>query len=109
MDAVQNFFSPGRAAERAAERRRELAELAARQKQERLDYIGIIRQTNDLEIHNRAELHALRLHDQNIKGQDDLERYLREQELARKLEAENEERERALAEQRARDGPKRAR
>lgn len=109
MDAVQDFFSPGRAAERLAERRRELAELAARQKQERLDYIGIIRQTNDLEIHNRAELHALRLHDQNIKGQEDLERYLREQQLARKLEAENEERERELAEQRARDGPKRAR
>ena len=109
MDSVQDFFNPARAAERKAERQRELQELAARLKQSRDDYVALLQQTNALEIHNREELQALRLHDLEVKGAEERERYLREQELARKLQEENEERERKLAEQRARDGPKRAR
>ncbi len=107
MDSVQDFFNPARAAERKAERQREVQQLADRLKQERDDYVALIQQSNALEIHNREELHALRLHDLEVKGAEERERYLREQELARKLEAENEERERQLALQRARDGPKR--
>jgi outer membrane biosynthesis protein TonB len=109
MDSVQDFFNPARAAERKAERQRELQQHAARLKQERDDYVALIQKTNALEIHNREELHALRLHDLEVKGAEERDRYLREQELARELQAENEERERQLAEQRARDGPKRTR
>ncbi len=47
IDSLQNFFSPARAAEREAERRREREELALRQKQERLDYIAIVRQSHE--------------------------------------------------------------
>ena len=107
MDAVQDFFNPARVAERKAERQSEVDQLAARLKQERDDYVALLQQTNALEIHNREELHALRLHDLEVRAAEERERYLREQELARKLEAENEERERQLALQRARDGPKR--
>jgi len=109
MDSVQDFFNPARAAERKAERQNELQELAARLKQERDDYVALLQQTNALEIHNREELHALRLHDFEVKGAEERDRYLREQELAQKLEAENEERQKQLAEHRARDGPKRTR
>ncbi len=108
-NSVQDFFNPARTAERKAERQREQQTFAARQKQERDDYAALLQQTNKLEIENREELHALRLHDLEIKGAEERDRYLREQELARELQAENEERERQLAEQRARDGPKRAR
>jgi outer membrane biosynthesis protein TonB len=109
MDSVQDFFNPARAAERQAERQRELQQHAARLKQERDDYVALIQKTNALEIDNREERHALRLHDLEVRGAEERDRYLREQELARKLEAENEERERQLAEQRARDGPRRTR
>lgn len=80
-----------------------------RQKQERDDYIALLQQSHQLAIDNRAELHALRLHDLAVKGEEDLDRHLCEQGYARKLQAENEERERQLEMQRARDGPKRAR
>jgi hypothetical protein len=106
IDSVWSFFSPARAAEREAERQREQQRFAARQKQERDDYAAFLQQTNKLEIENREELHALRLHDLEVRGAEERDRYLREQELARELQAENEERERQLAEQRARDGPK---
>jgi len=109
IDSVWSFFSPARAAEREAERQREQQRFAARQKQERDDYAALLQQTNKLEIENREELHALRLHELEVRGAEERDRYLREQELARELQAENEERERQLAEQRARDGPKRAR
>ncbi len=109
IDSVWSFFSPARAAEREAERQREQQRFAARQKQERDDYAAFLQRTNKLEIENREELHALRLHDLAVKDAEERDRYVREQELARELQAENEERERQLVEQRARDGPKRAR
>ncbi len=109
IDSVRSFFSPARAAESEAGRQREQQRFAARQKQERDDYAAFLQQANKLEIENREELHALRLHELEVKGAEERDRYIREQELARKLQEENEERERQLAEQRARDGPKRAR
>jgi hypothetical protein len=109
MDSLQNLFSPARAAEREAERRREQEELAVRQKQARDEYVALLRETNKLEIGNLKERNELHLHDHAVRGEEELSRYIRELEAARKLQAENEERERKLAEERARDGPKRAR
>jgi hypothetical protein len=103
MDSVQNLFSPDRAAEREAERQREHEELAARQKQERDDYAALLQQTNELEIENLTERQALSLHDHAVRGEEDLNRYIRELEAARELQAEIEERERQREEELARD------
>jgi len=104
FDSVQNLFSPARAAEREAERQRAHEELAARQKQERDDYAALLNQSNELEVENLAERHALNLHDHAVRGEADFDRYVREQELARKLQAEIEEREREREEELARKG-----
>jgi hypothetical protein len=104
IDAFQNLFLPARAAEQEAERQREHEELAARQKQERDDYAALLRQSNELEIENLTERHALRLHDHAVRGEEDLDRYIREEELARQLRAEIEERERQREEELARQG-----
>jgi hypothetical protein len=104
IDAFQSIFSPARAAEREAERQREHEELAARQKQERDDYVALLRQTNDLEVENLTERQALSLHDHAVRGEEDLARYLRELETAHRLQAEIEERERQREEELARKG-----
>jgi len=104
FDSVQNLFSPARAAEQEAERQRAHEELAARQKQERDDYAALLGQSNELEVENLAERHALSLHDHAVRGEADFDRYVREQELARKLQAEIEEREREREEELARKG-----
>ena len=107
--AMQDTFSPDRAARREAERRQQDEEFARRQQQERDDYAAFLQRANQQEFDNLTKRHEQRLAEHVARGEEDLDRYIREQELARKLEAENEERERQLAEQRARDGPKRAR
>ena len=104
FDSVQDLFSPARAADREAERQRAHEDLAARQKQERDDYAALLGQSNELEVENLAERHALSLHDHAVRGEADFDRYVREQELARKLQAEIEEREREREEELARKG-----
>jgi len=107
VSALQDIFSPDRAAQREAERQRQQEEFLKRQQQEREDYVGLLKQTNDLEVENVTERHAFQLHDHAAKSQDDLERYLRELEAARQLQAEIEERQRERTEELARDGPER--
>jgi hypothetical protein len=107
VSAIQDIFSPDRAVRREAERQRQQEEFLKRQQQEREDYAALLKQTNDLEVENVTERHALQLHDHTAKSQDDMERYLRELEAARQLQAEIEERERQRAEERVRDGPER--
>ncbi|MGH9440931.1 MAG: relaxase/mobilization nuclease domain-containing protein [Thermoanaerobaculia bacterium] len=105
--SAKDIFSPGRVAEREAELRQEQEDLAQRQKKERDDYSALLQQTNGLEIENLTERHAQQLRDHATRGEEDLERYLREQEAARRLQAELEERERQREEERTRDGPER--
>ena len=105
ISAVQDFFTPARVAEREAERRRKDEEFAARQKQDREDYEKRLQEANALEIANVEEGHALKLQDHATRGEEDLNRYLREHEAALKLQAEYEEREKQLAEERARENP----
>ena len=105
FEVVQDFFSPARAAEREADIQREQEQLAERQKQERDEYAALLQQTGKLEIENLTERQALALHDHAIKGEGDLERYLREQEAARQLQAELKEQERQREEELTWDGP----
>lgn len=105
FDVVQDFFSPARAVKREADIRREQDQLVARQKQERNEYAAVLQQTTELETGNMTERQALALHDHAIKGEEDLERYLREREAARQLQAELKEQERQREEELTRNGP----
>ena len=106
FSSIRDFFSPARAAEREADLRREQDELGMRQKQERDQYAALLQQTNALEIENFTERHELQLQDHATKGEEDLDRYLREQEAARQLQAEFEEQERQRENELNKDGPK---
>jgi hypothetical protein len=59
----------------------------------------------ELEIENLTGRHALQLGDHATRGEEDLDRYMREQETARRLLAEIEERERQREQELTRDGP----
>lgn len=104
---IKDLFSPARSAQRDADRQREEAQLAERQKQERDAYAATLQQTRELEIENLAGRQGQQLRDRATSNEEDLERYIREQEVARQLQAELEERERQLEEERTRDGPER--
>ncbi len=107
ISSIQDLVSPARVAEREAGRQGEEEQVAARQKQERDDYVRVLQKTNTLEIENVTERHAQQLSDHATRAGEDLDRYMREQEVARKLQAEVEERERQREQERARDGPER--
>jgi hypothetical protein len=107
ISSVQDFIFPERAAQREVERQREQEQFTLRQRQERDDYAKRLQETNDLEIENVTQRQALRLQDHETKGEGEIDRYLRELEASRQLQAEIEERERQRAEELARDGPER--
>lgn len=107
LDSIRDFLSPARVAEREAEVQREQQKLAERQKRERDAYAATLHQTKELEIENLTERQAQQRRDHVTKGEVELERYLREQETARKIQAEVEERERLREQERTRDGPER--
>ncbi|HXN51433.1 MAG TPA: relaxase/mobilization nuclease domain-containing protein [Candidatus Acidoferrum sp.] len=105
LDTIQRWWNPKQVQKREAERERRQNEMEARQKTERDQYKGMLEQTRDLELENLTERHAQRLRDHAQRTKEDLDRYLREQEAARKLRAELEERERERDKERTRDGP----
>ena len=79
-----------------------------RQKTERDQYMGMLEQTRDLELDNLDRTaRTATPRPCAPRTEEDLDRYIREQETARKLQAEIEERERQLDEERTRDGPER--
>ncbi len=105
IDTVLRWWSPKLAKERNAERERRENEMQERQQTERDQYKEMLRQTRDIELDNLTERHAQQLRDHAQRAKQDLDRYLREQETARKLRAELEEREREREKERTRDGP----
>jgi predicted transcriptional regulator len=104
-DTLNRWWNPKLAQERDAERQRQQQEMEARQKQERADYVALLRKTNDLQIENLKERHAQELRDHETRAHEDIDRYVREQEAAHSLLAEQEERDRQREQERARDGP----
>jgi len=107
FSSIRDLFSPTRVAEREADLRSQQAQLAERQKQGRNEYAALLQQTMDLEIENLTQRHALQRGDHDTRGEEDLDRFMREQETARGLLAEIEERERQREEELTRDGPER--
>ena len=59
-----------------------------RQKKERDQYKSRLEQTRDIELENLTERHAQQLRDHAQRTKEDLDRYLREQETARKRGSE---------------------
>jgi hypothetical protein len=76
-----------------------------RQTKERADYAALLKETRDLDLENLMERHAQQTRDHVSRGEQDLDRYIREQELARRLQAEFEEQERQREQEHTRDGP----
>jgi hypothetical protein len=105
IDAIQRWWNPKLAQARDAKRESRLQEMEDRQKKERDEYEETLKKTRDLDLDNLAERHAQQLRDHAARAEEDLDRYIREQETARRLRAEIEERERKRDEERTRDGP----
>ena len=105
LGAVQRWWNPKQAGERQAELRRQRQDMEDRQKKEYEEYAALLKQTRDLDLENLAERHAQQSRDHVQRTEKDLARHIREEETARRLLAEIEERERRLEEERSRDGP----
>jgi hypothetical protein len=105
IDTIQRWWNPKQVQKREAARERHENEMKERQQTERDQYKGMLEQTRDIELDNLAERHAQQHRDHAQRTKDDLDRYLREKETARKLRVELEERQRELDEERTRDGP----
>lgn len=91
IDAIQNRWNPGLGAEKAKERRREIAQLSRRQEKERKDYLALLEQNRQLEIENLNERQALRNHDEALKRTEEQDRYIRDYHEAKRLSAELEQ------------------
>jgi len=105
LDTFQRWWDPKAAAQRDTERERRQQEMENRQTKERADYAARLKQTRDIDLENLAERYAQQLRDHALRTKDDLDRYIREQETARRLLAEMREREKQQEQERTMDGP----
>lgn len=105
IDTFQRWWNPKLIQKRDAERARRQREMEKRQAQERVGYAVQLRMTRDTDLQNLAERHAQQLRDHAHRAEEDLARYIREQETARRLLAETRERERQQEQKRTKDGP----
>lgn len=85
IEAIENRWNPGLGAERAKERREEIALLMRRQDKERKDYEALIQQSKQLEIDNLKARQGLQRHDTQQKHVGETERYTRDREAAVRL------------------------
>ena len=109
IDAIQNRWNPGLGAEKAKQRRSEIAQLIRRQEKERKDYLALLEQIRQLELENLKERQALRSHDEALKRADEQERYIRDyheaKRLSAELEQERQKREELERDENLREGP----
>ena len=106
---LKELFRPELAA--AETKRREEAASAFKQhlEQERAAYIESLNAAKERDLADLEERHAQQHREHDRRYDEDFARYIREEEAAKRLAAEMEERQRRMEEQRSRDGPKRAR
>jgi hypothetical protein len=109
IEALENRLNPTLAAEKAKERRSEIALLKRRQEKERADYLALQEQSRQLEIENLKERQALRRQDEAKKHTEEYERYTREYHDAKRIrqevEAERRKEEERERNESLRDGP----
>ena len=104
IDRFQRWWNPKLVEERDAERERRRHEMETRQAKERADYTAKLKQARDIDLGNLSERHAQQLRDHALRTKEDLERYIRQQESARRR-TEMRERGRQQEQGRTRDGP----
>lgn len=106
MAAVKRRLNRKRAAQQDAARLRARQALADRQKKDRAALRAQLAKEARLEADNLKERHAQQLRKQGQALQAERDRYLKEQEAARRLLQEHEQREREERRRRSRDGPR---
>ncbi len=104
IETFQRWWNPKLAQEHDAHRERRQHEMENRQTKERADYAAKLKQTRNADLQGLAERHAQQLRDHGLRTKEDLERYIRQQETARR-HAEMRERERQQKQETTRDGP----
>ncbi len=104
IETFQRWWNPMLVQERDADRERRKQEMENRQTKERADYAAKLKQARDIDLGNLSERHAQQLRDHGLRTKEDLERYIRQQETARR-HAEMRERERQQDRERTKDGP----
>ena len=106
VQAIENRWNPQLGAERAKERRREIAQLKRRQAKERADYEALLEQVRHEQVENLKMRQAQQMHDQRQRHIEESERYTREHEQAKKLAADiKAEQEELKRNESLRDGP----
>jgi len=88
VQAIENRWNPQLGAERAKQRKREIANLKRRQAKERKDYEVLLEQVRQEQVENLKERQAQQLRDQRQRHVEEAERYVREHEQAKELAAE---------------------
>jgi hypothetical protein len=101
----KRWRNPELVQKREAERDRRWQEMENRQAKERADYAAQLKQTRDFDLKDLAERHAQELRDHALRTKNDLDRYIREQQTARRLLAEVQERQRQEEQERLKHGP----
>lgn len=90
MNAVQSRLNPVLAAEKAKQRRREIAQTKRRHEKERADYAALLEQSKQLEIADLKARQAHQRQDIERKHDEERERYVREHHEAKRILAETE-------------------
>jgi hypothetical protein len=102
--AVQDFLQPEQARERQEQEARDRKEFVEQQGKERDDYIRFQERAADLAIEDLKDVHALHREEFARKGDEELDRHIRELEAEQKLRAEIEEQERQRLEELVKSG-----
>jgi len=104
-EAAENRWNPQLGAERAAERRREIAQLMRRQERERKDYEALLEQTRQQEVENLKERQAQQLRDRENRREEEQERRIREHHKAKQILAQVAAEEKREQERNREEGP----
>lgn len=102
INAVQSRLNPVAAIEKTKAREKQIADMAARQKQERADLIALERQSRQLDIEDLKARHDQQRREHGAQYDIELQRYITEREAARELIRQMEEA-RRLREEAARE------
>lgn len=105
LATLKELFMPAKVAEEALREQERAEAFLDRLETERRDYTERLEREKAEELDALDERHGQQRREHDASRDEDLARYLREEENARRLQAEMEDRARTRKEERARDGP----
>lgn len=108
IEAIRDFLRPNIAAEEQRQREETAEAFAHKLESERAEFIGRLNAEKQRDLEALDERHAQQRREHEAQRGQELERYIKDREAAKRLAAELEE-ERRLNARRSRDGPDRAR